>query len=383
MSDIKREKEKKERKLDPSRSSLLASSAVDIDYSLDKKKIELQAEIFNLEKKKEELKKKCHKLEKSIDEKEFEIQALQEEQEDVSADNLAQKMKVQAMKTKRTCKVDCGHIEIAKQLPSGSGGTTVYTCLVDGWNCAVKELSKETVDQSSEQSFDSEITLLEKLPTHPNICKYLFHTRDGKTIRLFMTRYDDTLGAYIQQHMKQNPSFYFGSKEIARFSMDIVKGLDFLHSKKIIHRDLKPGNIFIQLGRGDEVQKCVIGDFDSAKKISMRNKAVTIIGTERYMAPEVLTASSGGCYDFSVDVYSFGLILYVMLTRQEPFHGERPTFIPELIVKGKIPEIKKEVLCLDSSYKEFEKIYLKCCNKNPSERPNLGNLKMSFAEFQF
>jgi len=353
-------------------SSSVSSSTSDPDHpDLEKKKQDLMAEVAALEKKKEDLKRKQKKLDREIKKRAGEIHALEGD----SAGS-----QISFLKKNPTCRVDLDNIEISKKLPVGASGTIVYTCTVDGWNCAVKELSREKVDEGTEMAFESEISLLEHLPTHPNICKYLFHIRDEKTVRLFMTRYDANMDMFVSFKTQHDPSFFFEKQILARCSLDIVKGLEFLHSKKIMHRDLKPGNIFVQLGQRDEILKCVIGDFDTAKKVSVKNKAVTIIGTPAFMAPEVLTAGEHGSYDFSADVYSFGMILYVMITLRQPFQGDRPYLIPDQILKGKIPEISAQQLAVDPSYEGFGAMYKQCCARIAPDRPSLVQLKAVLAQ---
>eukprot|EP01102_Stenamoeba_stenopodia_P012281 TRINITY_DN3859_c0_g1_i2.p1 TRINITY_DN3859_c0_g1~~TRINITY_DN3859_c0_g1_i2.p1 ORF type:complete len:350 (+),score=84.95 TRINITY_DN3859_c0_g1_i2:66-1115(+) len=77
-------------------------------------------------------------------------------------------------------------------------GATIYEADVDGWSCAVKEITGiSMLPTSTVAAFEKEIKMLSSLPQHPNVCRYLFSKRDKDTIRLFMTLYHTTLSAVI------------------------------------------------------------------------------------------------------------------------------------------------------------------------------------------
>ncbi|KAM9326439.1 protein kinase C delta type [Gastrophryne carolinensis] len=99
------------------------------------------------------------------------------------------------------------------------------------------------------------------------------------------------------------------------YAAEIVCGLQFLHSKGIIYRDLKLDNVM--LDRDGHIK---IADFGMCKEnVFGENKASTFCGTPDYIAPEIL---QGHKYTFSVDWWSFGVLLYEMLIGQSPFHGD-------------------------------------------------------------
>lgn len=99
------------------------------------------------------------------------------------------------------------------------------------------------------------------------------------------------------------------------YGAEIICGLQFLHSKGIIYRDLKLDNIML-----DKDGHIKIADFGMCKEnVFAENKASTFCGTPDYIAPEIL---NGHKYTFSVDWWSFGVLLYEMLIGQSPFHGD-------------------------------------------------------------
>lgn len=69
---------------------------------------------------------------------------------------------------KKKCKINLQNIQINEQVAE-SGEAGLYSCLVDGWLCCMKEMELEGVNDNSLAAFDTEVVLLEKLPYHPNI----------------------------------------------------------------------------------------------------------------------------------------------------------------------------------------------------------------------
>jgi len=222
---------------------------------------------------------------------------------------------------------------------TGGSNAGVFSCYIDGWNCVMKELdisgsSEETIDR-----FSSEIKLLESLTTNSYISRYLHHERKGDKLRLYITRYSCSLYDYISKYGEQvqlGQQDIFSPSQILRFAKNIVNGLLFLHKNNIIHRDLKTSNLFVRFDEHNELKNIVIGDFDTAKRLSTTNKAKTIAGTVPYMAPEIILSTDDSNYSFPVDIWSFGMILYEITTLEAPFVNEDPMVIQERIIKKKI-----------------------------------------------
>eukprot|EP00587_Corethron_hystrix_P008799 CAMPEP_0113317478 /NCGR_PEP_ID=MMETSP0010_2-20120614/12368_1 /TAXON_ID=216773 ORGANISM="Corethron hystrix, Strain 308" /NCGR_SAMPLE_ID=MMETSP0010_2 /ASSEMBLY_ACC=CAM_ASM_000155 /LENGTH=292 /DNA_ID=CAMNT_0000174463 /DNA_START=30 /DNA_END=908 /DNA_ORIENTATION=- /assembly_acc=CAM_ASM_000155 len=111
-------------------------------------------------------------------------------------------------------------------------------------------------------------------------------------------------------------------------TLDLVKALNYCHQRGIVHRDLKPENILI-----DKLGRVKISDFGMAKRIEKSGRLNTYCGTLIYMAPEIL---SGAAYDSSIDVWSAGIIIFIMLSGYHPFHGKNDAECEKMIQSGRL-----------------------------------------------
>lgn len=95
----------------------------------------------------------------------------------------------------------------------------------------------------------------------------------------------------------------------------VLSALDFCHENNVAHRDIKPDNCLMCLDEDNEwVVK--LGDFGTARKLLPGDKMTSMFGTERYAAPELLKQKP---YDKQVDVFSLGVLLYVLISGVHPF----------------------------------------------------------------
>jgi len=135
----------------------------------------------------------------------------------------------------------------------------------------------------------------------------------------------------------------------------------------------------VRFDEHNELKNIVIGDFDTAKRLSTTNKAKTIAGTVPYMAPEIILSTDDSNYSFPVDIWSFGMILYEITTLEAPFVNEDPMVIQERIIKKNIPDINLffEKTNLIIEYHGIIELYESCTEMDPHMRRTVENLKNS------
>jgi calcium-dependent protein kinase len=184
---------------------------------------------------------------------------------------------------------------------------------------AVKILKK--TEQEQEKLF-LEVDILAKL-SHPNIMQvYEF--------------YDDTSNFYIVSELCSGGELFdcitdqgiFNERDAAAIMRQILSAICYSHENYIVHRDLKPENILLDDKSEDRVLKII--DWGGARYFQKNKKMTTISGTPYYIAPEVLCE----VYDEKCDVWSCGVILYILLSGYPPFNGESDNDIMKAVKKG-------------------------------------------------
>lgn len=202
---------------------------------------------------------------------------------------------------------------------------TVWTChnKFTGKEYAVKVIDKNLPGHSRQKVF-KEIELLKMCANSPNILQLIEYFEDAMRFYLvFEKMYGGTLLHRIEQ------CAHFDESEASRVVRDIAMALVYLHDRGIAHRDLKPANILCE--NSDKVSPVKICDFDLASgcRTSMRDPVRTPelsspVGSAEYMAPEVVDAfvfEETISYDKRCDIWSLGVITYIMLSGRPPFVG--------------------------------------------------------------
>lgn len=115
--------------------------------------------------------------------------------------------------------------------------------------------------------------------------------------------------------------------------VQLLEGIAYLHSKRVAHRDLKLENLL--LATPDDITLIKIADFGLAKLTGPQGKSMeTICGTPQYVAPEVIQGVQGLSYGFAVDMWSAGVVLFILLGGYPPFHSENEPKMFEQIRRG-------------------------------------------------
>ncbi|KAI7548805.1 Pkinase-domain-containing protein, partial [Hortaea werneckii] len=208
-----------------------------------------------------------------------------------------------------------GHYNIVKTLGEGSfGKVKLATHIVSGQKVALKIISRrKLITRDMAGRIEREIQYLQLL-RHPHIIKLYTVITTPQEIVMVLEYAGGELFDYIVQHGKM------AEDKARKFFQQIVCAVEYCHRHKIVHRDLKPENLLL-----DENLNVKIADFGLSNIMTDGNFLKTSCGSPNYAAPEVI---SGKLYAGpEVDVWSCGVILYVLLVGRLPFDDE---YIPAL-----------------------------------------------------
>ena len=177
---------------------------------------------------------------------------------------------------------------------------------------ACKRLAKKKI--KNRETIFSEINLMKSLD-HPNIVKLLEVYEDNTYIFMVM---ENLLGGELFDEIlaRAKSNNYYSEKMVATIFKQIVSGITYCHENNICHRDLKPENI-IFTHKDDETSLKII-DFGLSTIFEKNKKMTSSIGTIYYMAPEVFL----GKYTEKCDVWSLGVLLFILISGRPPFRGE-------------------------------------------------------------
>ena len=190
---------------------------------------------------------------------------------------------------------------------------------------ACKELQKNKLNNVA--SLKSEIQILIKLD-HPNIIKlYEIYENDNYIYLVMELCTGGELFDRIIQKTEQGKTFT--EKEVANIFHQMMSAINYCHSNKIVHRDLKPENLL--LATQDENSPIKVIDFGMSRIFNDKQAMFDKVGTAYYISPEVLD----GFYDEKCDIWSAGVILYILLCGYPPFNGNDDDEIFESIKKRK------------------------------------------------
>jgi len=215
---------------------------------------------------------------------------------------------------------------IIKKLGEGAySSVDLVQNIITGENCAMKTIKiKENLSSKEEQEIINEIFIIKSLD-HPNIFKIFEFYKNNNEYNL-ITEYCEG-GDLYREIIDKAP---FSEECCAYILYQILSAVNFCHKMNILHRDLKPENILITDRNDDNYPHIKVCDFGASKIFEKGQVNKRIIGSSYYIAPEVIRKN----YTEKCDLWSCGVILYIMLIGKPPFGGDDDNEIIKNVVKG-------------------------------------------------
>src|SRR5262245_36885397 len=184
-------------------------------------------------------------------------------------------------------------------------------------------LDEETARAYSER-FVKEAQAVGRL-NHPNIVQVHDFGEQNEVAYLVM---EFIQGRELRSFFEAKDAFTL--PEVVRIMGELLDALDFAHEAGVIHRDIKPANVML-----DGQRRVKLADFGVARvQDSDRSAAGTMVGTPAFMSPEQI---SGGKIDRRTDIFSAGVVLYQLLTGEQPFKGEGAWTVAKQIMQDDPP----------------------------------------------
>eukprot|EP01083_Nonionella_stella_P083071 229518_1 len=226
---------------------------------------------------------------------------------------------------------------------------------------AIKIMSKEK--QICQTLYKHEVDILSRIK-HDNIVEFIDGTEDESNFYVLTGLCE---GGELFDRIV-NPDYKMTEKIAASLIHDMLTAIQYLHSQNIVHRDLKPENFVFE--SSSTSANIVLIDFGCAKIVSDEKEYKDLVGTVYYLSPELAAQSSrvhktGKVLKCS-DIWSIGVIAYVMLTGRPPFKGRTNKDIFTHIIRDDL-QFPDDVP-LSDGFKDFVR---KTLVKNPYKRINI------------
>uniref|UniRef100_A0A7S4L041 Protein kinase domain-containing protein n=1 Tax=Guillardia theta TaxID=55529 RepID=A0A7S4L041_GUITH len=185
---------------------------------------------------------------------------------------------------------------------------------------ALKEINKDGLNAKGQEDIREEIEIQRRVGEHPNI---VFMREFVETHSHLYIVLELLPGGALLDCIIDSQKGHFSERDALGIMSQLMQALEYIHSLKIVHRDLKPENFLLANRKSegeDQPLRVCLADFGCACRIYEEDDLHELCGSPGYIAPEIIgTASGGGGYGLKSDIWSMGVILFILLTGTAPF----------------------------------------------------------------
>ena len=266
--------------------------------------------------------------------------------------------------------IKSSEIKIIKKIGEGNS-SDIFLGLYRGTEIAEKRLHLINTEKNI-LDFKREVTSFIILH-HPYLLIFYGVIAEPKHLSI-ITEYCP--GGNLHELLFKKKHIYLSWKTRKKFLLQIAIGMNYLHKNNppILHRDLKSLNIFLtnDLKKSSDITNIKIADY-GLSIIYEKNKNSNLnerVGTCHWMAPEIINCQK---YTTKADVYSYGIIIWEICTREMPYEciNDKETILYRVCFKNERPSLKR--LGNDTPEK-FKELMIKCWDQDPNKRPSFENI---------
>ncbi|KAB5557732.1 hypothetical protein DKX38_008641 [Salix brachista] len=250
--------------------------------------------------------------------------------------------------------IDAQQLIYEKQIANGSSGD-LYKGTFCSQDVAIKVLKGEHLNNKIHSEFAQEVIIMRKV-RHKNVVKFIGACTRPPSLCI-ITEFMSGGSMYDFLHKQQGS---LNIRSLLRVAIDVSKGMHCLHQNNIVHRDLKSANLLM-----DENGVAKVADFGVARVQDQSGVMTAETGTYRWMAPEVIGHKP---YNHKADVFSFGIVLWELLTGKLPYEHLSPLQAAVGVIQGLRPPIPSH------SHPKLAELLERCWQQDPSLRPEFSEI---------
>ncbi|XP_060195638.1 serine/threonine-protein kinase STY17-like isoform X4 [Lycium barbarum] len=251
--------------------------------------------------------------------------------------------------------IDVCLLKYENKVASGSSGD-LYKGTYCSQEVAIKVLKPEQLNMDILKEFSQEVFIMRKI-RHKNVVQFIGACTQAPNLCI-VTEYMSRGSIHNFLH-KQKGAFKLPT--LLKVAADVSKGMNYLYQNNIIHRDLKTANLLM-----DEHGVVKVGDFGVARVQAQTGVMTAETGTYRWMAPEVIEHRP---YDHKADVFSFGIVLWELLSGEIPYAHLTPLQAAVGVVQqGLRPRIPEH------AHPKLVELLEKCWQQDPTQRPDFSEI---------
>ena len=251
--------------------------------------------------------------------------------------------------------IDPRDIAFHEKIASGAFGD-LFKGVYCGQEVAIKVLRGVQNNSAQYQEFLQEVAIMRKV-RHRNVVQFIGACTQKPHLCII---FEFMRGGSVYDFMRRQGQLRIAV--VLRVAVEVCRGMDYLHKRKIVHRDLKAANLLL-----DEHGTVKIADFGVARVLDGAGVMTAETGTYRWMAPEVIEHRP---YNQKADVFSFGVVLWELLTGLVPYNDMTPLQAAVGVVqKGLRPPIPQ------TCPPPLADIMRLCWQRDPAVRPSFEALK--------